>query len=55
LQIYANWLNLIMNVVFPVALMTTLNVKIYRAMRSFHKGATPPNNPTGGGATVTQG
>ncbi len=36
-QIYANWMNLIVNILFPVILMTTLNVRIYRAMRKFHK------------------
>ena len=33
MQIYANWMNLIVNIFFPLGLMIALNIRIYRAMR----------------------
>ena len=37
LQVYANLALLLLNTVIPVVVMTTLNIKIYRTMRRFHK------------------
>ena len=39
-QVYANLALLLLNTVIPVVVMTTLNIKIYRTMRRFHKVCT---------------
>ena len=34
LQVYINWMNFIFNLVFPLTILLTLNIKIYRELRT---------------------
>ena len=36
LQVYINWMNFIVNLMFPLATLLTLNLHIYRALKKLH-------------------